>query len=740
MPMKHFAITQRGESHIQADTPCQDFSAARSVHLPQAGCSCLLDAIADGVGSCLYSDAGARIAVTRALELLEARLPILDKIDSETVLPELRSAFHAALDAIDEYSRTERKPLLELDCTLTVAVFLEDGRLFYGHIGDDGLVVMYEDGASEMLTTRHKGQEPNSVYPLPTESMWEFGEAPKPVASIALMTDGVLDTAVGGRAHGNRVYLPMIKTALAFPMLDEEKEKQLQEHWFNHLTDPAFREKVVDDITLIVAQRAEAVAGLPEINFDHAEWNMLTAAEQQRIDQMLAEENARIQREQEERGTVTSFTELEGDEELQPRLAGSPGQEEQTETQPAQAGPGDSGPTPPENRGQPKQAEPDGPSPTPPKDRAQPKQARGEGGKPVQPVNRAVPNPSTAAASGALLKDMKDGMRRFVQDIRTAARHSATPLPAACVHKSVFGIHHRRYVTDRTLLRTAYGACCSVVDDPSVLLVFLHDDVFADQSSRTSRSAMARRLQALCMHVERRRAGEAFTHAWPYDVAFDQQGHLVGYVIDCPDSHIHLLDQVWLESGPTQYYGRWQLQDWAYTACRLAALVEQMHQKQMFVFDFDPQNFMLHKGAQPSMLRMDHICFHEQESSCYLPCSARTDMLPPEVLHAITSRTAVPCSEQTDAFSFAVLAYMLLSGGRHPFDLGDGTDVAQNILAGRSVYSARPAADMRPPVLPQELEQLFRSVFGYPLQPVRITARPDLKAWGSALNRLSRMG
>ena len=105
MPMKHFAITQRGESHIQADTPCQDFSAARSVHLPQAVCSCLLDAIADGVGSCLYSDAGARIAVTRALELLEARLPILDKIDSETVLPELRSAFHAALDAIDGEKR-----------------------------------------------------------------------------------------------------------------------------------------------------------------------------------------------------------------------------------------------------------------------------------------------------------------------------------------------------------------------------------------------------------------------------------------------------------------------------------------------------------------------------------------------------------------------------------------------------------------------------------------------------------
>ena len=91
MHLRHFAITQRGASHIADDKVCQDFSASRSITL--AGQKVVLAAISDGVGSCLFSDEGSRLSVTTALDALENSLPALESISGETVLPAMRAAF-----------------------------------------------------------------------------------------------------------------------------------------------------------------------------------------------------------------------------------------------------------------------------------------------------------------------------------------------------------------------------------------------------------------------------------------------------------------------------------------------------------------------------------------------------------------------------------------------------------------------------------------------------------------------
>ncbi len=48
-------------------------------------------------------------------------------------------------------------PFLEFDSTLTGIVY-DGSTLWYGHIGDDGVVALYSDGSYEMITKRHKGR------------------------------------------------------------------------------------------------------------------------------------------------------------------------------------------------------------------------------------------------------------------------------------------------------------------------------------------------------------------------------------------------------------------------------------------------------------------------------------------------------------------------------------------------------------------------------------------------------
>lgn len=290
--LTHFYISQQGKRHIEKKTPCQDCSFSIRVHSDVDNRDIIVAAIADGVGSCEYSQYGAEKSVASFCTFVQGK--ILDNefsLDDKSVLSIINKAFIYALQMVEEHSEKMELPFMEFDSTLTGAIY--DGEnVWYGHIGDDGIVALYNDGTYELITTRHKGEEAHSLFPLKNTDLWEFGKTSKSVASFAMMTDGVLDYCVDSSVMNNRVYFPFLEPALACVMNNDEKAALQRADWYEYLSGSGnykqnFRDSVSDDITLVVVENSESVKKLPEIIFDFEKWEADTQKRKKELDDKL---------------------------------------------------------------------------------------------------------------------------------------------------------------------------------------------------------------------------------------------------------------------------------------------------------------------------------------------------------------------------------------------------------------------------------------------------------------------
>ena len=290
--LTHFSITQQGKRHIEKNVPCQDFSASKRMYLAQFGCEIVIAAVADGVGSCEFSQFGSATAVQSFLNYVENNIQNeIPELSDENIIRLINHSFNYALSQVEKEAEERELPFLEFDSTLTGIVY-NGHTLWYGHIGDDGVVVLYSDGDYEMITKRHKGEEGNSLFPLREVDLWQFGQSSKEVASCVLMTDGVLDHCVDVESMGNRVYFPFLEPALTeISYTDEDAEKQRLD-WDEYLAGKGsyaenFRDKVTDDISFVVVQNSDLLKVVPTVQFDFDKWDEDTAKRRKALDDAL---------------------------------------------------------------------------------------------------------------------------------------------------------------------------------------------------------------------------------------------------------------------------------------------------------------------------------------------------------------------------------------------------------------------------------------------------------------------
>ncbi|WP_260958479.1 PP2C family serine/threonine-protein phosphatase [Pseudomonas citri] len=146
-----------GRSHLQSNTPCQDYAAARTQH----EFACI--ALADGAGSRTHSAHGARAvvrAVTRAL---------LERFEEIWALSELNST--KASEVLLEHCRTAlEREAIKLRCEASelastmLFVAHSKGRYLAGHVGDGCIIHQQDDGQVLVLSHPDNGEYANTTF------------------------------------------------------------------------------------------------------------------------------------------------------------------------------------------------------------------------------------------------------------------------------------------------------------------------------------------------------------------------------------------------------------------------------------------------------------------------------------------------------------------------------------------------------------------------------------------------
>lgn len=180
-----YGVTLNGPYHEKDGSPCQD--AHKIVKCEPGLC---IAAVADGLGSAEYSEIAAQIAVNTATDYCSEHITTTSEPDDIEQI--IRISFEGAQDKIEAEAGENGRECDKYDTTLSLAVFLAD-RVYFGHSGDSGIVVLTEEGIYEKVTEQQRDED-GRVFPLFFRDKWVFGSHPKSVASVFLATDGIYET------------------------------------------------------------------------------------------------------------------------------------------------------------------------------------------------------------------------------------------------------------------------------------------------------------------------------------------------------------------------------------------------------------------------------------------------------------------------------------------------------------------------------------------------------------------
>lgn len=304
----YWGFSQRGESHKQKGSPCQDRCIARAVR----NTSFLIVAMADGLGSCALSHYGASVSVRSAVDFLEDSLARICGSAEDAYMGELlRTAMQYAYEEVKSMAEDMEQLEYSFQSTLTLAVYDGD-TLYISHVGDGGIIVLTEEGILELVTARLKGEEASSVYPLQAgPNFWQVFKVDRRVNAFIMATDGVLDAFVGGTREANRIYYPFIEPALTYAGTDLAEVQKIQQFYYQYMAGTEYRKTVTDDLTIIVVTNLDRLSENKLPDFDRNEWDRKTKDYQKDLDMMLYADRRNTERAEQDQKNVPEQQEVQ---------------------------------------------------------------------------------------------------------------------------------------------------------------------------------------------------------------------------------------------------------------------------------------------------------------------------------------------------------------------------------------------------------------------------------------------
>lgn len=231
-----YCFSIEGLSHTEKKMPCQDSSG---ILIKDAW---RLAVVADGVGSCKYSDVAAKLAVQTASKVVNAAFPYYG---DEDFLALIRIAMHSAENAIESFVLANDGELQDYQTTLAMALY-NGNKLYYGNAGDSGIIALDEFGTYHVLSSK-QNNEYGEVHTL-AERNFEIGKADFCAAGVLCMTDGLLDWIVPGSLSNHKYPVHVPRASIFLPPSIWKSDEP-----FDESEVLAYRESAKADIERIVA-------------------------------------------------------------------------------------------------------------------------------------------------------------------------------------------------------------------------------------------------------------------------------------------------------------------------------------------------------------------------------------------------------------------------------------------------------------------------------------------------------
>ncbi len=179
-----YGFSQTGLAHEKNGTVCQD---AHSIDTKKNGIC--IAAVADGLGSEAHSDISSQMVSMKAVEYCAEKItPDM----SDEVLDIIKESFEYSWNLVEKYVEDNHEDILQYDTTLSLCVLI-NGRLYFGHSGDGGIIAMTDEGKFVPLTKQQRDED-GHVFPLCFgPEYWFFNKADYKVVSVLLATDGIYE-------------------------------------------------------------------------------------------------------------------------------------------------------------------------------------------------------------------------------------------------------------------------------------------------------------------------------------------------------------------------------------------------------------------------------------------------------------------------------------------------------------------------------------------------------------------
>ena len=177
----------QGTGHVRQGLPCQD-----ACHW-QVSDEHLVVAVGDGLGSALYADVGAKLAVETSVTHLAAHLVQAAADDAEAWRYLVQSAYAEVHRQLTACAEEACQPLNAYATTLLVLAATPEW-LAVGHIGDGAIIAEFADGRLETISPPVNGEYVNSVIPVTADDFARHIRVrvePAAVLRAALLTDGI---------------------------------------------------------------------------------------------------------------------------------------------------------------------------------------------------------------------------------------------------------------------------------------------------------------------------------------------------------------------------------------------------------------------------------------------------------------------------------------------------------------------------------------------------------------------